>query len=438
TEYRTIGIEDGVERWISSWGRAFLDDEGLPARFVGVKLDVTARKKLEEQFRQAQKLESIGRLAGGVAHDFNNLLTVINGHSEMILERLDPRDPLHTSATEITKAGGRAAELTRQLLSFSRKQVIDPQPVNLSQLVAANRNMLTRLIGEDIELITRLEPNLDMVLADSGQLHQVLMNLVVNARDAMPQGGRLSIETTLASFEGSADSDPGQARSGEYVVLIVADDGVGMDEATRKRIFEPFFTTKGEGVGTGLGLATVYSIVQQWGGWIDLVTAPGRGTRFSIGLPRTAASAVPHSAAKCPDATAGAETLLVVEDQDEVRELALIVLKSRGYRLLEAKNAAEAEAVAARHKGPIHLLLTDVVMPGMNGNELAHHLSPRHPEMRVLFMSGYADNRPAQGNRLSEEGNYLAKPLTPAMLARKVRAALGDASPLATCAAGKN
>jgi two-component system cell cycle sensor histidine kinase/response regulator CckA len=429
-EYRTIGIDDDVERWISSWGRVYFNDDGNAVRFVGVKLDVTSRKKLEDQFRQAQKLESVGRLAGGVAHDFNNLLTVINGHSEMMLEQMHAQDPMRTSVSEIHKAGGRAAELTRQLLAFSRKQPIDPKPVNLNQLVTDSRNMLSRLIGEDIELVTNLDPDPGMVLADGGQLHQVLMNLVVNARDAMPKGGRLTIETTHASYTGADEiiSDD-ETRSGDYVVLVVADNGHGIDESTRKRIFEPFFTTKDEGVGTGLGLATVYGIVQQCGGWIDLTTAPGAGARFTIGLPRTHVASSPDAAANREN-TGGGETILVVEDQEEVRELALIILRGRGYRLLQAANGNEALAIAGRYEGPIHLLLTDVVMPGINGQELANRLLAKHPTLRVLFMSGYAENVITHAGMMGDELNYLVKPFTPATLARKVRVLLGNPAPL--------
>jgi hypothetical protein len=408
-EYRTIGIEDGVTRWVSSWGRAFFDPQGRPSRFVGVTRDITDRKKLEEQFRQSQKLESIGRLAGGVAHDFNNLLTVINGYSDYLLERLDARDPFHAAVSEINKAGARAAELTRQLLAFSRKQVFDPKPLSLNKLVAESRNMLARLIGEDIELVTNLTPDLAHVLADAGQIHQVLMNLVVNARDAMHEGGRLTIETR---------------NNGEYALLIVADTGIGMDEETRKRLFEPFFTTKREGVGTGLGLATVYGIVKQCGGWIDLITAPGQGARFTIGLPRTDAGVSATHGASQRGPQPASETVLLVEDQDEVRNLAATLLRSKGYRILEARNGTQALLIAEHHTGPIHLMLTDVVMPGINGKELADQVQPLRPDMRVLFMSGYADNVIANRGALGAGMDYIDKPFTPEQLAGKVRALL--------------
>jgi two-component system, cell cycle sensor histidine kinase and response regulator CckA len=429
SEYRTIGIEDHATRWVSSWGRVFFDPDGKPVRFVGVTLDTTERKKLEDQFRQAQKLESLGSLAGGVAHDFNNLLTIINGYSDLMLPHLDTGDRFHNYVAEIRKAGGRAVELTQQLLAFSRKQVIEPRPLNLNQLVADSRNMLARLIGEDIELVTLLGQDLDDVFADGGQLHQVLMNLVVNARDAMPEGGRITIETANAEFgRDHTDAKP-EAHRGEYVLLIVADSGVGMDEETSKRVFEPFFTTKREGVGTGLGLATVYGIVRQCGGWIDFTTKPGEGTTFTIGLPRTVAPVALDCPPRRSSGLGGAETVLVVEDQDEVRGIVVMALKTRGYQLLEARNGAEALSIAENHVGPIHLLLTDVVMPGMNGKELADRLRRLRSNIRVLFMSGYSDNV-IVNRTASDDVDYIAKPFTPQPLADKVRALLGDATRL--------
>jgi two-component system cell cycle sensor histidine kinase/response regulator CckA len=319
-ECRAVRPNDGVTRWISSWGRVFFDEHAQPVRMVGICRDFTERRDLEEQFRQAQKLESVGRLAGAIAHDFNNLLTVINGHSEIILDQLQELDPISHSITEIRNAGARAAELTRQLLAFSRKEVIDPKPVDLNKLISGTRNMIARLIGEDIRLVIRATPGLALVFADAGQLHQVIMNLVVNARDAMPDGGTLVLETAMTE---------------DHVHLIVSDTGIGMNEETRKRIFEPFFTTKKEGEGTGLGLATVYGIIQQCGGTIDLVTASGEGTRFIIALPKTSVGpSEPDSA--LPPLLSGVETILIVEDQEEVRRLVFNVLESYGYRLLEA------------------------------------------------------------------------------------------------------
>ena len=287
---------DGVAHSFVSTKGVLRNGDGEPIGLFGVSRDVTERNKTEEhraklqmQLLQAQKMESVGRLAGGVAHDFNNLLTVINGYSDLMLRRLDTHDPFHASLTEIRKAGGRAADLTRQLLAFSRKQVIEPKPLDLNQLISASRDMLSRLIGEDVEVAIHLARDLGYVFADSGQLHQVLMNLVVNARDAMPEGGRLTIETVRAGRDYA--NLPPDAAPGEYALLTITDTGAGMDEETRKRAFEPFFTTKAEGVGTGLGLATVYGIVQQCGGWIDVASAPGQGARFTIGLPWMAARA---------------------------------------------------------------------------------------------------------------------------------------------------
>ena len=404
-EYRTIGIEDGLTRWISSWGRVYFDANGQPVRFVGVTRDITSRKTLEDQFRQAQKLENIGRLAGGIAHDFNNLLTIMNGYSDFLLEQMDAGDPLHNPLSEIRKAGGRAAELTRQLLAFSRKRVFDPKPLNLNDLISGSRNLLSRLIGEDIELVTRLAPDLGNILADGGQIYQVLMNLVVNARDAMPDGGRLTIET---------------ASQDDTVLLIVSDTGIGMDEQTSQRLFEPFFTTKREGIGTGLGLATVQGIVKQCGGSINLVTAPGQGTTFTITLPRTGSAVASLSQTQSVDGAQASETLLVVEDQDEVRAVMATVLAAKGYRVLEARNAEQAISIAQRHAGPIHLMLTDVVMPRMNGRDLANRIRAMRPRTRIVFMSGYADNVIANGAANIAQSAYIDKPFTAEALVHKV------------------
>jgi PAS domain S-box-containing protein len=428
TEYRTLGIEDGLERWVSSWGRAYFDPHGKPVRFVGVTLDITERKRLEEQFRQAQKLESVGRLAGGVAHDFNNLLTVINGYSNILLNHLDETDPFRKYATEIHKAGGRAAELTRQLLAFSRKQVIERRTLNLNQLVDGSRDMLSRLIGEDIELVSHLNPQLGDVFADGGQLHQVLMNLVVNARDAMPEGGRLTITTDNATIRPDSAIPNDGSRHAPCILLSVSDTGTGMDEETRKRIFEPFFTTKREGVGTGLGLATVYGIVRQCEGWIDCATELGKGTTFTIGIPRTSMPATPANTRQAARALPGAGTVLVVEDQDQVRALALMVLKTHGYQLLDAKTGADALSIAKTHSGPIDLLLTDVVMPGMNGLELSDRLRELRPSLRVLFMSGYSDNPAMNRSSPGARVDFIPKPFTADGLAGKVRALLEKTS----------
>jgi len=384
------------------------------------------KARLEQQLVQAQKLESIGRLAGGIAHDFNNLLTVINGYSELLLVRLKNGDPLAASLTEIRKAGERAAALTQQLLAFSRKQVVQPKPLNLNSLISDVRDMLRRLVGEDIELITSLEPSLGQVLADPGQIHQVLMNLAANARDAMPGGGRLTIATANVTFGSGHAAAPAGLKTGPYVKLAVSDSGVGMPEEVRQHIFEPFFTTKGEGEGTGLGLATVYGIVRQCHGWIDVRSQPGLGTMFTIHLPCIdAPPAVNVLATPSFESLRGSETILLVEDQAEVRALAAEVLEHCGYHVLRAAMGGEALLLAEQHQGPIHLMLTDLVMPRMTGRELAQRLLPLRPNMRVLFMSGYADSLDPHRGILEPGSDCLSKPFTPDELARKVRSVLG-------------
>jgi hypothetical protein len=394
--------------------------------------DITERKRaererarLEADLQQAQKMESVGRLAGGVAHDFNNLLTVINGHSDLMLGRLNEGDPLRNSLAEIRKAGGRAADLTRQLLAFSRKQIVEPEPVDLNHLVAETRDMLERLAGEDIELVTALAPGLGPVMADPGQLHQVLLNLVVNAKDAMPGGGSLTIETANVDLDQGYAAAHFEIPPGPYVLLTVSDTGTGMDEETREHIFEPFFTTKGVGKGTGLGLSTVYGIVRQCEGWIWVYSEPGQGATFKIYLPRveqTPAAAAPPPA---PGPLRGTETVLVVEDQEDVRRLTVEILKNYGYRVLEAALGGDALLLAEQHPGPIHLLLTDVAMPRMTGKELAGRLEPLRPRMRVLYMSGYTENVIAQRGTLDPGVAYIPKPFTPEALALKVREVLG-------------
>jgi PAS domain S-box-containing protein len=389
------------------------------------------RMQLEQQFQQAQKLESIGRLAGGVAHDFNNLLTVINGYAGLLLPEYKKGDPSREWVEEICHAGQRAVSLTGQLLAFSRKQMVERRPVFLHSLVAENKAMLQRLIGEDIELVTQSDPSGWPVMADAGQMHQVLMNLVVNARDAMPHGGTVTIRTANVEA-GAIDAAglPGIA-PGPYVSLRVSDTGVGIAKEIQQRIFDPFFTTKVEGEGTGLGLSTVYGIVRQFGGSIAVNSEPDRGTTFEIHLPRLEETAAVGARAASETVPArGTETVLVVEDQDPVRNLAVAVLKKHGYRVLDAAQGSAALLVAERHTGPIHLLLTDVVMPHMSGKELADRLKPLRPEMKVLYMSGYAADVIARRERLESDAAYLAKPFAPDVLAMKVREVLG-APPLA-------
>jgi signal transduction histidine kinase len=389
------------------------------------RLAEQALRESQERYVQAQKLESIGRLAGGVAHDFNNLLTVINGYGDLLAMDLSADDPKRTAIDSICKAGARAAELTQQLLAFSRKQMIQPRAIDLNVVVSESQEMFRRLLGEDVELVARLSPRLGRVMADPGQIHQVLMNLVVNSRHAMPDGGRLVIETADVEVDaGYAAEHPGTL-TGPHVVLTVTDSGAGMDEETRKHIFEPFFTTKGPNEGTGLGLATVYGIVKQSKGSIWVYSEPGRGTAFKIYLPRTAAVA---AEAPVSDAAAsqrrGSETVLVVEDQEDVRSLAAAMLRRYGYVVLEAADGADALALEAKHQGRIDVLLTDVVLPGINGRELAERLAAVRPALKVVFTSGYTQEVIAHRGVLDRGVHYIAKPYTPEGLATKVREVL--------------
>jgi nitrogen-specific signal transduction histidine kinase len=383
------------------------------------------RHELEAQLRQAQKMEAVGRLAGGIAHDFNNLLTVILGHSELLLSSLAADHPVRESVEEIRTAADRAAALTRQLLAFSRRQVWAPSELDLNAVVADMETMLRRLIGEDIDLCTVLRPALGAIRADRGQLQQVIMNLVINARDAMPQGGKLTVETAAVELDSSYASRHGPVRSGPYVLLAVSDTGCGMDADVQSHLFEPFFTTKPPDKGTGLGLATVYGIVERSGGYVWVYSEVGRGTTVKIFLPRT----------EPPDADgevhptvvtqlAGTETLLLVEDEDAVRGLAKQVLQKHGYTVLDARLTADAVRICEEYPGAIHLLVTDVVMPQMSGRELVERVKPCRPEMRVLYLSGYTDDAIVRHGVLRAGTPFLQKPFTPTTLAYKVREVL--------------
>ena len=394
---------------------------------VGVFRDVSERKaaelersKLEDRIWQAQRLETVGRLAGGVAHDFNNLLTVINGFSQLVLDRLPPGDANWVALEEIRKAGDRAAALTQQLLAFSRKQIAQPKPLDLNVLLMDMQPMLRSLVNEEIELLLRLATALPSIEADPTHMHQVVVNLVTNARDAMPKGGKLIVETTALDLDsGDADASP-DLRPGLYVVLSVSDAGEGIDETVRRRLFEPFFTTKEVGKGTGLGLATVYGVVQQNRGAITVDSQVGKGSTFRVYLPARKAP-VPAGEPASPDPLGGSrETILVVEDQDNVRKLIVQILRAHGYRVLEAANGYQALDEAARHPEVLHLMITDVVMPGMPGPELARRLASVHPGTRVLFTSGYSETR----NGLESSVPFIAKPFTPASLLGKVREVL--------------
>jgi PAS domain S-box-containing protein len=416
---------DGAVRTVHSQGRLVLGDGGTPVRMVGTVQDITDRAQLENQFRQAQRMEAVGRLAGGVAHDFNNLLTVINSYSEFLLEDLDAEDHRRHDVEEIRKAGVSAAALTRQLLAFSRQQVLQPQILDPSDVLAKAESLLKRMIGEDVEVVMALAPQLGTVRADPGQVEQVIMNLAVNARDAMPEGGRLTIETANVEMDEAYLRNHAVGSPGRYVMLAVTDTGVGMDETTQAHIFEPFFTTKETGKGTGLGLATVYGVVKQSGGFIWVYSEPGHGTTFKIYLPRVDE---PAQSLTGPDVTTkslrGVETVLLVEDAVAVRAVARHTLERQGYTVLEASNGAAALRLAAEHPGTIQLVVTDVVMPGMNGRQFAEQLAAARPSLKVLYTSGYTDDAVVRHGVLESGVQFLQKPFTPDALARKVREVL--------------
>jgi len=399
--------------------------DGVPVGIQGIARDVTERKQLEDQLRQSQKMEAIGQLAGGVAHDFNNLLTAINGYSGLALQRIDDNHPLRGYLEEIKKAGDRAANLTRQLLAFGRKQILQPLPINLNDIVTDMNKMLRRLIGEDVELRAKLDPALKKIKADPGQIEQVLVNLVVNARDAMPQGGKLTIETATVELDQDyADRHVG-VTPGSYVMLAVSDTGTGIDDLTKAQIFDPFFTTKEKGKGTGLGLSTVYGIVKQSGGNIWVYSELKHGTTFKVYLPQLDVVPAKTEAGVAEPAVAdGWETILLVEDEDVVRGLAKKILEQSGYKVLEASRGEEGIRLCLQRTEPLHLLLTDVVMPGTSGKEVADRLRELLPGLRVLFMSGYTDEAIVHHGVLDSNVEFIQKPFTPTSLVRKVREVL--------------
>jgi two-component system, cell cycle sensor histidine kinase and response regulator CckA len=379
--------------------------------------DLRALRENEEQLRQAQRMEAVGRLAGGVAHDFNNLMSAVIGFSQLVLGRLEDPHPLRRDIEQIMRAGERASMLTNQLLAFSRKQVLQPRVLDLNAVVVEVEKLLGRLIGANVELVSVLDPALGPIEADPGQLEQVIINLVVNARDAMPTGGKITIETANVALEANAGLD---LVPGRYVLLSVSDAGVGIDEETMRQIFEPFFTTKEEGKGTGLGLATVFGIVKQSGGDIGIASEVGRGTTFKIYLPRAAAPVEQREASAVDVKPLGSETILLVEGDELVRRLELEVLEESGYAVLEASSPSHALELERDHGGEIDLLLTDVILPGLSGRELAEQLTARRPELRTLYASGYPAD--AIGDGFLEPGTaFLQKPLTPVSLAQKVR-----------------
>jgi len=417
--------KDGRKVVVASSWTLVPDEAGQPRAKLIINTDITDKKKLESQLFQAQRMEAIGVLAGGVAHDFNNLLTVINGYSDMVSSSLPAGDPLHPLVAEIRKAGDRAISLTRQLLAFSRKQILASQILDLNALVGEAEKMLGRLIGEDIDLSAILAPDLGRVKADPGQMEQVIMNLVVNARDAMPTGGLLTLETRNVHLDPSYVRSHANITPGSYVLLAVTDTGIGMDEATRAQIFEPFFTTKEVGKGTGLGLATVYGIVKQSGGFIEVYSELGRGTTFKIYLPRI--DEVPldeKPALGAHETPTGTETILLAEDEEGVRSLIRFTLESHGYTVHTTRDGEEALRVSQELASPIHLLITDVVMPKLSGRALVEQLQARHPQMRVLYLSGYTNDAMVRHGVLESGVAFLQKPFAPSALAWKVREVL--------------
>src|SRR5271155_185111 len=427
-EYR-IRHKSGEWRVLESTASAVRDSAGVVEKLVIVNRDITERRHLEQQLLLSQRLEAVGKLSGGVAHDFNNILGVIIGYSKALQQKRGADDPMREAVDEIEKAGQRAAALTQQLLAFSRKQVLEPKILDLNSIVADVERMLRRLIGEDVDLEIISSPTLGTVKADRGQIEQVILNLAVNARDAMPRGGKLTIATTNIELHETHAGSHARIPPGKYVILSISDTGVGMHSEVQARIFEPFFTTKNPGKGTGLGLAIVYGVVKQTGGWITARSEVGSGTSFEIYFPEAQveemqAETGSKTAASPAPAAGGTETVLVVEDQDGIRELVREFLEKNGYSVLHACDGNEALQVAKEHKHPIHLLLTDIVMPNMGGRELAHRLTTPRPDMKVLFMSGYPDHATSTSEVVDNSAVVLQKPFPLDTLARKIRSLL--------------
>ena len=417
-------LSKGGQRVALEVNARIITENGKPAGQLGVARDVTARKLLESQLRQAQKMEAIGRFSGGVAHDFNNLLNVILGYSELALESIEPDAPIHKQLKEIKAAAERGASLTRQLLAFGRKQVLLPTVLDLNAVVAECEKLVKRLVGDDIKVVTALGSNLGRIKADSGQIDQIIMNLAVNARDAMPDGGKLIIETSSLELDESFSKIHAEVQPGPYAMLAVSDNGIGMDEGIQEHIFEPFFTTKGVGKGTGLGLSTVYGIVQQSNGHIFVYSEPGKGTTFKIYFPQVQEPLQPAVAPPPVGELQGSECILLVEDEPALRNLAREYLEQSGYTVLEAETPKEAMQVSEQFLGPIEMLLTDVVMPEFNGRQLAEYLTSLRPFMKVLYMSGYTDTAIVNLDDPDAGTHFLTKPFSKQGLLSKVRTVL--------------
>ena len=419
--------KDGKLITVNTSGGLVMNNNGEPAYIEAMTKDITERRLLEQQLRQAQKMEAVGQLAGGVAHDFNNLLGVILGYSELLLESVPASDPTRHKIEQIKGAAQRATGVTRQLLAFSRKQVLEPRVLNVNDVVSGMESILQRLLGEDIELVFTLDPDVKAVKADSAQLEQVLMNLAINARDAMPRGGKLVIEAHNVFLDEEYSRRHVSSQHGSFVMLAVSDTGIGMDEETRSHIFEPFFTTKPKDKGTGLGLATVYGIVKQSGGFIWVYSELGQGTTFKVYLPQAQEKGLSTTAAEAAeDLPRGTETVLVVEDEKMLREVTCEFLQTSGYHILTAASSVDALRLAQTYPDVIELMVTDVVMPGMGGRELAEHILRSRPEIKVLYVYGYTDDAILQNGVIEADAAFLQKPFTKSLLARKVREVLGE------------
>jgi signal transduction histidine kinase/ActR/RegA family two-component response regulator len=428
-ERRSLASLAGQDRRAAARGARVVDVQAAafaPGALVYTVRDLTQQRGLEDQLAQSQKMEAVGQLAGGVAHDFNNLLTVIMSYSLMLLESIESADPRHSDVQEISNAAERAAGLTRQLLAFSRKQVMQSRAISVNTVVEGVEKMLGRMIGEDIELATTLEPHVALINADPGQVEQVIINLAVNARDAMPNGGRLHITTANTDLSPEHSDRHLDAKPGRYVMLAVSDTGTGMTRDVQLRAFEPFFTTKGQGKGTGLGLSTVYGIVKQSGGDVWVYSEPGQGTTFKVYFPMLDGDDVVTGAevVESPPVAVGRETILVVEDDAALRALTARILEASGFTVLLASNGVEALALASAHAGIIDLIATDVVMPVMSGRPLVEKLAKTRSKMKVLFMSGYTDDEIMRRGVLDGLTAFLQKPFTPTQFANKVRAVL--------------